>query len=137
MAVRDAEPAAAASGINVLKFKVFVFAVGAFIAGLCGALQAYYVFHVEPQGFYNLNWTLYPVLMCILGGAGTIVGPIVGALALNVVFEIARYFLPEIHPIFSGLLIILSIIFLPNGVIGLKIVRLFKRKRAVREALVE
>jgi branched-chain amino acid transport system permease protein len=120
VAIRDDEAAAAASGINILKFKVFAFAVGAFIAGLCGALQAYYIFHVEPQGFYSLNWTIYPVLMCVLGGAGTISGPVLGAIFLAVVFEVARYFLPEIHPIFSGLLIILAIMFLPNGLAGLK-----------------
>jgi branched-chain amino acid transport system permease protein len=136
VAVRDAEPAAAASGINVLKVKVFVFAVGAFIVGLCGALQAYYIFHVEPQGFYSLNWTIYPVLMCILGGAGTITGPIIGAIVLNAVFELAKYFLPEIHPIFSGLLIILAIIFLPNGVIGARVAKMLKRRKAGRESSV-
>jgi branched-chain amino acid transport system permease protein len=135
VAVRDAEPAASASGINVLKFKVFVFAVGAAIAGLCGALQAYYVFHVEPQGFYNLNWTLYPVLMCVMGGAGTIVGPVIGAIALTAAFEVAKYFLPEIHPVFSGLLIILAIIFLPNGIMGLRIARAVKRRHAVTKGL--
>ncbi len=129
VAVRDVEPAASASGINILKFKVLVFAVAAFVVGLCGALQAYYIFHVEPQGFYSLNWTLYPVLMCILGGAGTITGPIVGALFLNAVFEAANYFLPEIHPIFSGLLIILAIIFLPTGVIGVRVRRIFGIRR--------
>lgn len=120
VSIRDDEMAAEASGINVLKFKVFSFAVAAFLAGMSGALLANYNFTVEPQGFYGLNWTLYPVLICVLGGAGTIVGPIIGGLLLTAVFEIARYFLPEIHPIFSGLFIILSIIFLPNGLMGLR-----------------
>jgi branched-chain amino acid transport system permease protein len=128
VAVRDDEAAAAASGINILKFKVFVFAVGAFLVGLCGALQAYYIFHVEPQGFYNLNWTLYPVLMCVLGGAGTLSGPIIGAIFLTAVFELTKFALPEIHPIFSGLLIIFTIMFLPNGLVGL---RIFRRKKGV------
>jgi branched-chain amino acid transport system permease protein len=114
VAVRDAESAAQACGINILKYKVFVFSIGAFIAGLCGSIHAYYIFHVEPQGFYNLNWTLYPVFMCILGGAGTITGPIVGAFFLAVIFELVKYFLPDIHPIFSGLLIILTIIIYAN-----------------------
>jgi len=134
VAVRDVEPAAAASGINVLRIKVTVFAVGAFIMGLCGAVQANYIFHVEPQGFFSLNWTLYPVLMCIMGGAGRIAGPIIGALFLNAVFEIAKYFLPEIHPIFSGLLIILAIMFLPSGVAGIRIRRLVGiRKGTIKE----
>jgi len=126
VAVRDDEAAAAASGINILKFKVLAFAVGAFFAGLCGALQAYYIFHVEPQGFYSLNWTLYPVLMCVLGGAGTLSGPIIGAIFLTAVFELAKYALPEIHPIFSGLLIIFSIMFLPKGLVGLRLRKMFQ-----------
>ena len=130
VATRDDEAAAAAIGINILKFKVLAFAVGAFVAGLCGALQAYYIFHVEPQGFFSLRWTIYPVLMCILGGAGTISGPIVGAIFLTAVFEVAKYYLPEIHPIFSGLLIILVIIFMPNGLVRLRPGRILQRKNA-------
>jgi len=129
VAVRDDEAAAAASGINILKFKVLAFAVGAFFAGLCGALQAYYIFHVEPQGFYSLNWTLYPVLMCVLGGAGTLSGPVIGAIFLTAVFELAKYALPEIHPIFSGLLIIFAIMFLPKGLVGLRFGRVFHRTK--------
>jgi len=129
IAVRDDEAAAAASGINILKFKVLAFAVAAFFAGLCGALQAYYIFHVEPQGFYSLNWTLYPVLMCVLGGAGTLSGPVIGAIFLTAVFEIAKYALPEIHPIFSGLLIIFAIMFLPKGLIGLRLGRMFQKTK--------
>ncbi len=129
VATRDDEAAAAAIGINILKFKVLVFAVGAFLAGLCGALQAYYIFHVEPQGFFSLKWTLYPVLMCILGGAGTLTGPVVGAVFLTAAFEVAKYYLPEVHPIFSGLLIILVIIFLPNGLVRLRTTQVRRGKK--------
>ena len=120
IAVRDDELAAAANGVNVLKYKVLAFAVGAFIAGLCGSLQAYYLFHIHPQNFYGLNWTLYPILMCILGGTGTIIGPVIGAIILTGVFELAKMWLPEVHPIFSGALIIGAIMFIPNGMMRLK-----------------
>ncbi|PKN25279.1 MAG: hypothetical protein CVU64_20275 [Deltaproteobacteria bacterium HGW-Deltaproteobacteria-21] len=130
VAIRDDEGAAAAIGINILKFKVLAFGVGAFLAGLCGALQAYYIFHVEPQGFFSLRWTIYPVLMCILGGAGTLYGPVVGALFLTGAFELSKYYLPEVHPIFSGLLIILVIIFLPKGLVRVRESRIGKMKKA-------
>ena len=128
VAIRDAEPAAEGSGINVLKFKVIAFAVAAFVPGVCGALQAYYLFNVEPQGFYNLNWTLYPVLMCALGGTATLFGPIIGAVFLAALFEVAKYFLPAIHPIFTGLLIIFTILFVPNGLLGLNFRAISKRQ---------
>jgi branched-chain amino acid transport system permease protein len=132
IAIRDDEAAAAANGINTLLFKLIAFMVGAFFAGLCGGLQAYYLFHVEPLGFFGLTWTIYPVLMCVLGGTGTIFGPIMGAFFLTAVFELAKYWLPEIHPIFSGLLIILAIMFLPNGFIRLNVGRIFQIKKGVR-----
>lgn len=122
-AIRHDEVAAAASGINILKYKVFAFAISAFLAGLCGNLQAYYLFHIHPEGFLNLNWTLYPILMCVLGGNGTLGGPILGAIFLTAVFTIANIYLPEIHPIFSGALIILVMLFLPGGLIGVRLRR--------------
>jgi len=120
VAVRDDETAAAANGINTLKYKVLAFAVGAFMAGLCGSLQAYYLFHVHPLNFYGLNWTLYPILMCVMGGVGSITGPVIGAVLLIALFEMAKVWLPGIHPIFSGALIVLTIIFLPDGVVRLR-----------------
>jgi len=120
ISVRDDETAAAANGVNVLKYKVLAFTVGAFMAGLCGSLQAYYLFHVHPQNFFGLNWTLYPILMCVMGGVGSTIGPVIGAVFLSAVFELAKILLPEIHPIFSGVLIVLTIIFLPDGLVRLR-----------------
>jgi branched-chain amino acid transport system permease protein len=121
VAVRDSETAAAASGINVLKYKVMAFAFGAFFTGLCGNLQAYYLFQVSAPSFFSPNWTLYPVIICVLGGAGTVTGPIVGAFVLTLLFEVSKEWFPMIHPILSGLLIIAIIIFLPGGILRTKL----------------
>ena len=120
VAIREDELAAEANGIHILKYKILAFAMGAFLAGLCGSLQAYYMFHIHPLGFFGINWTLYPVLMCMLGGSGTIIGPIIGAMVLTGVFELAKVWLVEIHPIFSGALIIIVMLFLPDGIIRLR-----------------
>ncbi len=119
VAIREDEQAAAANGIYVLKFKILAFAVGAFFTGLCGSLYGYYLFHIHPTGFFSLSWALLPVLMTILGGIGTLMGPIIGAFLLAVVFELANLWLPEIHPIFSGAFIILVMLFLPQGITSL------------------
>ena len=119
VAIREDEEAAGANGIHVLKFKIFAFAVGAFFTGLCGSLFAYNLFHIHPSGFFSLNWALLPVLMTILGGIGTLMGPVVGAFVLASVFELANLWLPEIHPIFSGAFIILVMLFLPRGIMSL------------------
>jgi branched-chain amino acid transport system permease protein len=117
IAVRDSETAAAASGINVLKVKVLAFAIGAFFTGLGGNLQTYYLFQVSAPNVFSLNWTLYPVIICVLGGIGTVTGPIAGAFLLTLLFEISKEWLPMIHPILSGALIILVALFLPGGLL--------------------
>lgn len=126
-ALREDELAASASGVDVLRFKIIAFALSAFIAGLCGSLMAYHLFQIHPRGIFSVNWVLYPILMCMLGGTGTIIGPIIGAVFLTVLFEQANIYLPEIHPIFSGLIVILIIVFMPNGLIRLRLRGFFKK----------
>jgi branched-chain amino acid transport system permease protein len=120
VAIREDETAAASSGIGVLKYKVLAFAIGAFLIGVCGSVYAYYLFQVSPDGFLILKWTLYPILMCVIGGSGTVIGPIVGALVMTGVFTAANIYLPSIHPIFSGIIIILVMLFMPNGIVRLR-----------------
>lgn len=118
VAIRDDELAAAANGVAVLRYKVIAFATGAFLTGLCGSLNAYYTFHINTTGAFSLNWVILPILMTILGGAGTFVGPILGAFILSAVFEVANTLMPELHPIFSAGFIVLVTLFLPDGVMS-------------------
>ena len=120
VAIRDDEMAAAASGVNVLKNKAAAFALGAFFTGLTGSLYAYYLFHVSPEGFLNLNWSLYPILMTVIGGSGTVLGPVIGALLVTALFSVANIFFPEIHPVFSGLAVILVMLFMPHGIMRMR-----------------
>jgi len=119
VAIREDEQAAASNGIHVLKFKILAFAAGAFFAGMCGSIYGYFLFHIHPLGFFSLNWALLPVLMTVLGGIGTLFGPVLGAFVLTGVFELANLYIPEIHPIFSGLFVILVMLFLPQGIMSL------------------
>jgi branched-chain amino acid transport system permease protein len=129
IATRDDEVAAEASGIHTLRYKVLAFSVGAFLTGLGGSLQAYYQFHIHPAGFFNLKWALYPILMSLMGGAGTTLGPVIGAFFLTGVFELVNIWLPESHPIFSGGLIVAVMLFLPNGLIRLRLKGSLARNR--------
>jgi branched-chain amino acid transport system permease protein len=120
-AVKEDETSAASHGIHILKYKVFAFAVGAFLAGLCGSLYGIYLFHINPDSVMNLNnWMFYPLLMCVLGGNGTISGPIIGAFFISAIFSFGDVYFKGTHPIVSGLLIILVMRFMPTGLVGLK-----------------
>ena len=118
-AIREDETSAAAHGIHVLKYKVLAFSVGAFLAGLCGSLYGIYLFHINPDSVLKLDWTLYPILMCVIGGTGTITGPLLGAFFISTVFSVADIYFVQMHPIMAGLLIILVMKFMPKGLIGL------------------
>ena len=119
-AIREDQTSAASHGIHILKYKIFAFAVGAFLAGVCGSLFAYYLFHINPDSVLKLDWTLYPILMCVIGGNGTIMGPVIGAFFMTAVFSLADIYFVQIHPILAGLLIIIVMKFMPRGLIGLK-----------------
>jgi branched-chain amino acid transport system permease protein len=95
--------------------------------GVCGSLFAYYLFIVSPPAVMNLNWMFLPILICILGGNGTILGPIIGAFVVGAIFSYADVYLGRIHPMVSGIIIILVMKFLPTGIVGLKD-RIFARR---------
>ena len=119
-AIKEDETSAAAHGIHILKYKIFALAVGAFLAGICGSLYAWYLFLINPDSVLTLNWTLYPILICVIGGSGTIVGPIIGAFFITALFSVADIYLVQMHPILSGALIIIVMKFMPEGLVGLK-----------------
>ncbi|MBW1667048.1 MAG: branched-chain amino acid ABC transporter permease [Deltaproteobacteria bacterium] len=118
VAIREDETAASANGIPILRYKILAFTLGAFVTGLCGSLNAYFVFHIDTAGAFNLNWVIMPILMVILGGVGTFVGPVLGVFSLIAAFELIRLLTPQLHPIFSGAFIILVTLFLPDGIMS-------------------
>lgn len=118
-AIREDETSAAARGINVLKYKVIAFSVGAFLAGLCGSLYGIYLFHISPDSVLKLDWTLYPILICVIGGTGTITGPLLGAFFISTAFSVADIYFVQMHPVMAGILIIIVMKFMPEGLIGL------------------
>ena len=126
IAVRDDEMAASANGIDTLKVKIAAFAGSAFICGVAGSLFTYYLFHVGPDSVFDLNWMLLPLMMTVVGGTGTVMGPVVGALIMYAVFDVARIAVPDYHPVVSGVAIILAMLFLPKGLARLG----FLRRRA-------
>lgn len=118
-AIREDDISAASHGVNVLKYKVLAFVMSAFLAGLAGSIYGYYLFHLEPASVFNMNWLFYPILMVVLGGTGTIIGPVIGSLICSALFAYGDIYFGGYHPIFSGFLIILVMRLMPGGIMGL------------------
>lgn len=117
--IRQNEDASSMVGINTTLYKVTAFVLSAVFVGSAGALYASWVFYIEPPDVYSVLTSVKPIVMVMLGGAGTLLGPLIGAGAFLVMEEVVwRNFL-SIHAAVLGLLIVGLIFFLPNGILGI------------------
>jgi branched-chain amino acid transport system permease protein len=116
-AIRDNEDAAQNMGVNTFRVKLSAFALSAFIAGLIGGIHAVYLGTIEPYSIFSIDWTTTAISIVIIGGIGTLIGPIIGAAFVTLLAEwLADY--QMIHLIITGLIMILIIRFLPAGIWG-------------------
>jgi branched-chain amino acid transport system permease protein len=121
-AIRDSEVAAEANGINSAALKLQAFIFSAFLAGLGGGIYAYYITFISPAPF-NFNMSIQFVLMAVIGGLGTIWGPVLGVGLVVALGEVLRWLVPLVIPhaggeyqiIFYGLILVLTMIFKPEG----------------------
>lgn len=120
-ALRDDETGAQSIGINTASYKLAVFTISAFFAGFAGALFAHFVRLVSPETM-ALHTTFDTLTMVMVGGLGTIAGPILGVVALTFLSEWLRYFEDmlklDIRLVIYGLLLILIILFMREGLVG-------------------
>jgi len=115
VSILDDESASKACGINVTKYKLLAWAISAFFASLAGTLYAHYILTTPPTTVLGLTTSFYPVIMTILGGIGTIYGPIAGAFTLWSLMEIFR-FTEELRALIYISIIIIFILKWPKGI---------------------
>jgi len=119
VAVRDDEEAAQVTGVNTFKYKVLTLLISAFLAGLGGGVYAFF-----RLSFYSISlvfsplWTFEPLMAVMIGGTGTLVGPIIGSVFLVVLSEVFALKLGEAHLIIFGILFILVVLYFPDGLVG-------------------
>lgn len=118
MAVREEEDAAESLGVSALKHKLLALGVSAFLAGLTGGGFAYYHVGYYPQLTFSPEWTFDSMMMAYIGGTGTVVGPVIGALFFVVVRELLALKVADMHLVVFGVLFILVVLFMPGGFVG-------------------
>jgi branched-chain amino acid transport system permease protein len=112
-ALASEENLAKSVGINITKYKMLAFSIGSFFAGIAGVLLAHRLWAIEPRQF-GFTTTLYLLVWVVFGGSHTFAGPIIGLVVLTFLSELLRP-LVEWVPMIFGTIIILILIFLPNG----------------------
>jgi branched-chain amino acid transport system permease protein len=122
VAIKSNQDAAAAVGVNVLKYKLIAIAVSAAFAALAGTFYAQYYGFIDPSTVFAATISVEAIVPCIVGGSGTLAGPLLGAFIIIPLQEICNSAFPDIsgiNMIIYGLVIVLFILFCPNGILGI------------------
>jgi branched-chain amino acid transport system permease protein len=117
IAIRENAHAANGMGINVQKYKVLAFGIASFMTGLAGALYAHLVFFISPETF-SADTSVMFLTMVLFGGIGTYLGPVLGAVVVICIREFLQY-LGVYYMLIYGVFILISLMFLPKGVVSL------------------
>ena len=135
-AIRDDEEAAQAAGINTAKYKSLAFTISGFFAGISGAFYVYHIGSASPSSLLNLERSIEAIIASVLGGMGTIIGPVFGAYFFIVTQEYLRP-LQSWRFFALFLLALLVLFFVPRGVLTelrLRLRRLFQTPSGKRDA---
>jgi branched-chain amino acid transport system permease protein len=126
--IRDDELAAEASGVPTLRLKLVATVVSGALMGMAGAPFPYYIGYVEPGSAFNLAYAVNSIAMPMIGGTTSWIGPLVGALLLGTLQQVATVTISSaVNLLIVGLLLIFFVIIAPRGIVGL--VQDWMRKR--------
>jgi branched-chain amino acid transport system permease protein len=128
-AIREDQDAAHSLGIPLTLSKNTALAISAACTALAGSFAAFYVGFIEPQGVFGIEVSIQMVLTCIIGGIGTVAGPVIGAVVVVLLSEALRASLSSAHLLVYGVLVIIVILTMPDGFVGFIAQRL-RRKAA-------
>jgi len=130
-AIKQDQDAAAALGVNPYLSKLWIHAVGAGLTGVAGGLYARYHAFIYPGDVFAFQTSIYILLIPVIGGIGTVWGPVLGGIVFGIVEEELVVNFPNIHLLLYGSLLILIVLLEPDGLLGLlhRLARLFRRKR--------
>jgi branched-chain amino acid transport system permease protein len=110
------EEAVKSSGLNTNRIKLFIFTISAMVAGIGGALYVHYLGSIAPRALFDINFLFSILVAALVGGAGTIVGPIIGAYFLTFLLEYLRPYIPGAGRfVLYGVITLVVYYFAPKG----------------------
>jgi branched-chain amino acid transport system permease protein len=119
-AIREDEDAAESLGVDTFRYKLAAIVLSAFLTGLGGAFYANYLFSLQPNAVFGIPLSVDIIIRPVIGGAGTLLGPLLGSLILSPLAELARIYFSRpgwtgFHLVVYGVLLIGTVLFLPQG----------------------
>ncbi len=119
MAIRDDEMATKASAINTTFYKTMAFCLSAFLASLAGSLYAWNIGFIDPGSAFNSTFELQTILMVLIGGIGTLWGPLIGAIIVSLIGQALWAQFPQEQQIIMGVLTLVAVVWMPGGIVSL------------------
>ncbi|HSB79102.1 MAG TPA: branched-chain amino acid ABC transporter permease [Candidatus Methylomirabilis sp.] len=120
-ALREDEDAAQALGIDTARYKLVAVLISAFLTALAGTFYAQYIFYIEPFQTFSLDFSVLLAMMAIIGGVGTVWGPVAGAFLVTPLQEVLQArlggHLQGLHLVIYGTVLIVVVILLPQGIV--------------------
>ncbi|HET9257963.1 MAG TPA: branched-chain amino acid ABC transporter permease [Pseudonocardiaceae bacterium] len=116
-AINQDEDAAASAGVNTTRAKVLALMISAAITALAGSAYAFQQVTIYPQRLFDVDITVTMIVMVVIGGAGTVLGPLIGAAGLQIVSEYLRQNYPQEHILVFGAVIVLVVLLFPAGLV--------------------
>jgi branched-chain amino acid transport system permease protein len=117
--IRDDELAAEASGVPTLRLKLIATTISGALMGMAGAPFPYYIGYLEPSSAFGLAYAVNSIAMPMIGGTGTWIGPLIGALLLGTIQQVATVTISSaVNLLIVGVLLVAFVIIAPNGVVG-------------------
>lgn len=117
MCVREDEEAARAIGVDVFRYKLAAFTISATLAGLAGSSFAYFHVSYYPGLAFSPEWTFDALIVTFVGGVGTVIGPLLGAIFFVLIRDVLAANLVGIHLLIFGVLFVIVVLLLPGGMI--------------------
>jgi branched-chain amino acid transport system permease protein len=119
LALRSDEEAAEVFGVDVVRAKLWAFVLSAFTPGILGGIFAYQISYIDPRSAFDIGLSIDMLLMAMFGGAGTWVGPIVGAAVVYLLSQTLAFIIPsELNRVVFGVILALVVYAMPRGIVG-------------------
>src|SRR5215468_7209291 len=133
-AIRQDEGACEALGVDTFKYKMLAIVISSFLTGVGGTFYAFYLFSIQPNAVFGIPLSVEIMIRPIVGGAGTLLGPVLGSFILSPLADLSRAYFQAAgwagaHLIVYGLLLIAVVLFLPQGAYPFLVRQLRVKKR--------
>ncbi|MFO1177429.1 MAG: branched-chain amino acid ABC transporter permease [Ottowia sp.] len=119
IAIRENEDGAAVMGVNTTLYKVLAFALSGVLSSLAGGIHAYWITFLDPESAFDIGLNVKMIIMAVFGGAGTVLGPVIGAFTLSAISEWLSSEVTSIATLFFGVVIIAAVVLMPHGLMDL------------------